>query len=438
MQVSVESTSSIERRMTIGVPAEKVDQEVEQRLQKTAKTARINGFRPGKVPVKVVKKRYGQGVRQEVIGELMRNSYVEALTQENVNPVGYPRFEPKNIEEGKDLEFVAIFEVYPEIEVADLSAISLEMPTAEIKDKDIKTMIDTLRRQHGTLKSVKRKSKKKDLLTLDYVGYQDGEAFQGGTGKDQKITLGSGQMIPGFEDGLIGSKAGESVTLELTFPEDYANEELSGKDVKFEIDVKTVEDNVLPEMNEEFFTKYGVDCKTEEDFKAEVVKNMNRELSNAVSGKLKQQIVDGLLANNDIDIPASMVEEEINRMKQEAVKQFGGNQQLDPAQLPSELFKDQAETRVKTGLLFAAIVKGNEITADADAVEAKVQELAGAYESPEEVIAYYGQPENRAQVEAVVVEDTVVELVTSKAKTKKVKMSYEDAVKPPAQNTSEG
>jgi len=433
MQVSVESTSSIERRMTIGVPAEQIEQEVEQRLQKTAKTARINGFRPGKVPVKEVKKRYGQGVRQEVIGEVMRNSYVEALTQEKVNPVGYPKFEPKNVEAGQDLEFVAIFEVYPEIEVADLSAIKLDKPEAEIKEKDIKNMIDVLQRQHGTLKSVKRKSKKKDLLTLDYIGYMDGEAFQGGTGKDQKITLGAGQMIAGFEDGLIGAKAGESVTLELTFPEDYVNEELAGKDVKFEVDVKVVEDTVLPAMDEEFFTKYGVNCKTEEDFRAEVIGNMERELKQAVSGKLKQQIVEALVEQNEVAVPSSMVEEEINKMKQEAMKQFGGGQQMDPAQLPSELFQDQAETRVKTGLLFAALVKSNEITADAEAVDAKIQEMAASYESPDEVVAFYSQAENRAQIEAFVIEEAVVELVSSQAKIKKAKMSYEDAVKPAEQ-----
>jgi len=433
MQVSVESTSSIERRMTIGVPAEQIEQEVEQRLQKTAKTARINGFRPGKVPVKEVKKRYGQGVRQEVIGEVMRNSYVEALTQEKVNPVGYPKFEPKNVEAGQDLEFVAIFEVYPEIEVADLSGIKLEKPEAEIKEKDIKNMIDVLQRQHGTLKSVKRKCKKKDLLTLDYIGYIDGDAFQGGTGKDQKITLGAGQMIAGFEDGLIGAKAGESVTLELTFPEDYVNEELAGKDVKFEVDVKVVEDTILPEMNEEFFTKYGVSCKTEEDFRAEVIGNMERELKQAVSGKLKQQIVDALVEQNEVDVPSSMVEEEINKMKQEALRQFGGDQQMDPSQLPSELFQDQAETRVKTGLLFAALVKSNEITADSEAVDAKIKEMAASYESPDEVIAFYAQAENRAQIDAFVIEEAVVELVSSQAKIKKAKMSYEDAVKPAEQ-----
>ncbi|MDX1452630.1 MAG: trigger factor, partial [Oleiphilaceae bacterium] len=354
MQVSVETTSSVERRMTIGVPAEQVDREVEQRLQQTAKTIKINGFRPGKVPVKVVKKRYGQSVRQEVLGEVMRNSYVEALSKEGINPIGYPRFEPKSMDEGKDLEFVAIFEVYPEVEVKDLAGLALEKPEAEIKEKDIKNMIDVLRRQHGTLKSVKRKSKKKDILTVDYVGYIGDEAFEGGTGKDQKITLGSGQMIPGFEDGLVGAKAGESVTLELTFPEDYGNEDLAGKEARFEVDVKTVEEVVLPEMNQEFYSKYGITADSEEAFREEVVKNMERELKQAVSSKMKQQVIAALIEQNEVDVPAVMLEQEINKMKQEAVQQFGGGQQMDLSQLPSELFKDQAESRVKTGLLFAA------------------------------------------------------------------------------------
>jgi len=430
MQVSVETTSSIERRMTIGVPADQVDQEVEQRLQQTAKTIRINGFRPGKVPTKIVKKRYGPSVRQEVVGEVMRNSYVEAIGKEGITPVGYPKFEPKNIEEGKDLEFVAVFEVYPEIESVDISGISLEKPEATIKEKDIKNMIDVLRRQYGTLKSVKRKCKKKDLLTLDYVGYMDGEAFQGGTGKDQKITLGEGRMIPGFEDGLVGAKAGETVELDLTFPEGYANEELAGKDVKFEVDVKVVEDVVLPAMDEAFFSKYGVSSQTEDEFKAEITSNMERELNQAVTNKLKQQIVEALVAQNEVTVPESMAEEEINKMKQEAISQFGGDQKMDLSQLPSELFKDQAENRVKTGLLFAALIKEHDLKAEEAKVEAKIQELASSYESPDEVIDWYEKQENRAQIEALIVEDAVVDLVVSKAKVKLKKMSYDDAVKP--------
>ena len=429
MQVSVETTSSIERRVTIGVPAEQIEKEVEQRLQQTAKTVRINGFRPGKVPAKVVKKRFGPQVRQEVIGEMMRNSYAEALGKEGIAPVGYPKFEPKQVEEGKDFEFVAIVEVYPEIESVNFEGVAIEQPTAEIKDKDIKDMIEVLRRQHGTPKSVKRKSKKKDTLVVDFKGFIGDEAFEGGTAQDQKITLGSGQMIPGFEDGLIGSKAGEEVELTVTFPEDYGNEALAGKEARFEVSVKEVIEVVLPEMNQEFFSKYGVESESEEDFKAEVTKNMERELKNAVNNYAKQQIVKALSENNEIDVPESMVAQEIDTMKREAMQQFGGGQDMDLSQLPNELFQEQAQARVKTGLLFAAMVKLNDLKADPAKVEEKIQEIAATYETPEEVVAHYSKPENRSQVEAVIVEDAVVELVSSKAKVKKKKMSYEDAVK---------
>jgi len=428
MQVSVETTSSIERRMTIGVPADQIEKEVEQRLQQAAKTVRINGFRPGKVPAKVVKKRYGSSVRQEVVSEVMRNSYIEAIGQEGIAPVGYPKFEPKTVEEGKDLEFIAVIEISPEIENVEVSGLKLEQPVAEIKDKDVKNMIETLRRQYGTQKSVKRKSKKKDILTLDFKGYVDGEAFEGGEATDQKLILGSGKMIPGFEDGLIGSKAGESVELNVTFPDDYGNADLAGKEAKFDVDVKLVEDTVLPEMDEEFFSKYGVTATSEEEFVAEVTANMERELKQAFNGGIKQQIVAQLSELNEVDVPASMVEEETNKMKQEAIQQYGAGQDLDLSQLPSELFKDQAESRVKTGLLFAAIIKGNKLTADQAKVDEKIQEMAATYESPEEVVAMYSKPENRSQVEAFVLEEQVVEFILSQVKVKNKKMSYEDAV----------
>lgn len=428
MQVSVETTSSIERRMTIGVPADQIEKEVEQRLQQAAKTVRINGFRPGKVPAKVVKKRYGSSVRQEVVSEVMRNSYIEAIGQEGIAPVGYPKFEPKTVEEGKDLEFIAVIEISPEIENVEVSGLKLEQPVAEIKDKDVKNMIETLRRQYGTQKSVKRKSKKKDILTLDFKGYVDGEAFEGGEATDQKLILGSGKMIPGFEDGLIGSKAGESVELNVAFPDDYGNADLAGKEAKFDVDVKLVEDTVLPEMDEEFFSKYGVTATSEEEFVAEVTANMERELKQAVNGGIKHQIVAQLSELNEVDVPASMVEEETNKMKQEAIQQYGAGQDLDLSQLPSELFKDQAESRVKTGLLFAAIIKGNKLTADQAKVDEKIQEMAATYESPEEVVAMYSKPENRSQVEAFVLEEQVVEFILSQVKVKNKKMSYEDAV----------
>lgn len=432
MQVSVEATSSIERRMTIGVPSDQIDQKVEERLLQAARTVRINGFRPGKVPVTVVRKRFGNSVRQEVVGEVMSSSYSEALSSQGITPISYPRFEPKTMEAGKDLEFVAIFEVYPEIAAPDLAGLSLIQPEVEIKEKDIKNMIDVLRRSQGTLKAVKRKSKKKDVVTVDFVGYIGDEAFEGGAANGQRITLGSDQMIPGFEDGLVGAKAGDKVEVNVTFPEDYKSEKLAGKAARFDVEVKEVEEVELPELDVEFFKKYGVSCETEADFEKEVVKNMERELKQAINGRLKQQIVASFDESSDVAVPASMLEQEINRMKQEAIQQFGGGKNLDLSRLPSELFKDRAEKRVKTGLLFAAIIKQHGLVADAALVEEKIKALSESYEDPQELISWYSRPENRVHIEHAVIEDQVVDLVQSKAKVKKEKMSYEDAVKPDA------
>ena len=289
-------------------------------------------------------------------------------------------------------------------------------------------MIDVLRRQHGTPKSVKRKCKKKDILTIDFKGSIDGEEFEGGAAEDHKLTLGSGSMIPGFEEGLIGAKAGETVEVDVTFPEDYGKEELAGKDAKFEVVVKEVTDTVLPEMNEEFFSKYGVTVDSEEAFREEVVKNMERELKQAITLTTKKQIIDQLTDINEIAVPAAMVSSEVDRMKQEAVQQYGGGQ-LDPSQLPNELFQAQAESRIKNGLVLNGVIKQFDIKADAEVVDAKIEEMAATYESPEEVTSFYSQPENRSQVEALVLEDAAIEHVMGLVKVKKKKMSYEDAVK---------
>ncbi|MBE0484604.1 trigger factor [Marinobacter sp.] len=427
MQVSVETTSNIERRMTIGVPAQEIDQAVQKRLQETARTVRLNGFRPGKVPMSVVKRRFGESVRQEVVGEAMRDNYIKALQEQDVNPAGWPKFEPKSMEEGKDLEFVAIFEVLPEIELGDLSKVEVEKPIAEVADKDIDTMIDNLRGQQATMKEVKRKSKNKDVVTIDFKGSIDGEEFEGGAAEGHRLTLGSGQMIPGFEKGIVGGKTGEELEIEVTFPEDYQNEDLAGKPAKFEIKIHKVEEPQLPELNQEFFQKFGIDAEDEAAFREEVKKNMERELKQAVSNKVKNDVVDGLLATTELDIPAALIDQEIDRLRQDAVQRFGG--QVDFQQLPKEIFEDQAKRRVKTGLLFQEVVKKNELKAEPAQVDEKIQEIASTYEQPEEVIAHFSSnPDQKAQIEASVLEDAVVDLVLGQAKVVEKKMKYEEAV----------
>jgi trigger factor len=427
MQVSVESTSNIERRMTIGVPAQEIEQAIDKRLQHAAKTVKMNGFRPGKVPLSVVKRRFGDGIRQEVLSEVMRESYVKAGEEQQVEPAGWPKFEPKTVEAGKDLEFVAVFEVLPEIELGDLSKINVEKPKAEITEKDIDTMVDNLRRQQATMKSVKRKSKKKDVVHIDFTGYVDGEVFEGGTAENQKLTLGSGQMIPGFEEGIIGAKAGEELEVEATFPEDYQNKELAGKAAKFEVKVNEVEEPVLPPLDQEFFEKYGIKAEDEAEFRAEVKKNMERELKQAISNKVKNDVVDGLLETTELEVPQNLIDQEVDRLRQDAVKRFGG--QMDPQQLPAELFTDQAKRRVKTGLLFQELVKKNDLKAPAEKVDEKIQEIASTYEEPDEVIAHFNSnPQQKAQVESSVLEDEVVDFVLDQANVKEKKMKYEEAV----------
>jgi len=427
MQVSVETTSNIERRMTIGVPAQEIDQAVQKRLQETARTVRLNGFRPGKVPMSVVKRRFGDSIRQEIVGEVMRDNYIKALQEQDVNPAGWPRFEPKTMEEGKDLEFVAIFEVLPEIELGDLSKVEVEKPVSEVTDKDIDTMIDNLRRQQATMKEVKRKSKNKDVVTIDFKGSIDGEEFEGGSAESHRLTLGSGQMIPGFEKGIVGGKAGEELEIDVEFPADYHNEDLAGKPAKFAITIHKVEEPQLPELDQEFFKRFGIEAEDEAAFREEVKKNMERELKQAVSNKVKNDVVEGLLATTELDIPSALVDQEIDRLRQDAVQRFGG--QVDFQQLPKEIFEDQAKRRVKTGLLFQEVVKKNDLKADDAKVEEKIQEIASTYEQPDEVIAHFSSnPDQKAQVESSVLEDAVVDHVLAQAKVSEKKMKYEEAV----------
>ncbi len=427
MQVSVETTSNIERRMTIGVPAQEIDQAVQKRLQETARTVKMNGFRPGKVPMSVVKRRFGDSVRQEIVGEVMRDNYIKALQEQDINPAGWPKFEPKTMEEGKDLEFVAVFEVLPEVELGDFSKISIEKPKAEITDKDVDTMIDNLRRQQATMKSVKRKSKNKDVVLIDFKGFVDGEEFEGGAAENHKLTLGSGEMIPGFEKGIVGGKAGEELEIEVTFPEDYQNEELAGKPAKFEIKINEVQEPQLPELDAEFFKKFGIDAEDEATFREEVQKNMERELKQAVSNKVKNDVVEGLLESTELEVPTALIDQEIDRLRQDAVQRFGG--QVDFQQLPKEIFEEQARRRVKTGLLFQEVVKQNDLKADPAKVDEKIQEIASTYEQPEEVVAHFNSsPEQKQQIESSVLEDTVVDLILGQAQVKEKKLKYEEAI----------
>jgi trigger factor len=429
MQVSVESTSALERRMTIGVPAERIETEVTKRLQQTARRAKVAGFRPGKVPMSVIRQRYEDAARQEALGDLIQATFYEAVTAQKLNPAGSPAVEPKLFEKGKDLEYVATFEVFPEFEVTGLEGIAIERLQADVAEADLDKMLEILRKQNTRFEAATRAAQDADQLTIDFVGKVDGEVFAGGSAKATQLVLGSGRMIPGFEDGLLGAAVGEERVLNLTFPADYQNLELAGKAAEFTVNVTAVAAPTLPELNAEFFALFGVKEGGLDDFRAEVRKNMQRELRQAVKSKVKNQVMDGLLAANPIEVPKTLLGNEVNRLRVQAVQQFGGN--IKPDQLPAELFEEQARRRVVLGLIVAEVVKQFELKPDDARVREMIQEMASAYQEPEQVVAwYYKNDQQMNEVRSVVLEEQVVDTVLSKANVTDKSVSYEDAVKP--------
>lgn len=434
MQVSVETTEGLERKLTIAIPGDRVDTAVNARLQEAAQTIRLNGFRQGKVPLKVVKNKFGKGVRQEVVGELMNQTYFEAIAQESLKPAGQPRIEPTSMDEGKDVEFVAVFEVYPEIELPDFAAIKAERLVAEVSDDDIDEMIETLRKQRQTWVPVERAAADGDMVNIDYVGKKEGEEFQGGKAAGQNLVLGSERMIPGFEDGVIGKSAGEDFTLQLKFPDEYHSEELAGAEVEFELTLNTVSEQSLPEVNEEFFKSFGVEEGGMEAFREEVSNNMQREMKTASRNKLKTTLMDALISDLEVAIPAALMSNEIHQLKHQTVQQMGGGQGFDPHSMPDDLFREQAKRRVTLGLILGEVISQQSIQADADKVRDAVEEIAATYESPEEVVKWYYSNEEQLQgIESSVIEDQVFDYIIEQAQVSDKEVSYQDVIKPESQ-----
>lgn len=430
MQVSVETTQGLERRATITVPAATIDEKVKELLKNEYRNRRINGFRKGKVPPNVLQKLFGKEARARAAQELMQSKYFEAIMQEQINPAGPPSIEPKVNEAGKDLEFVATFEVYPQVEVQGLDKIEVEKPDVTVTDEDVDGMLETLRKQHASWKEVKRKSKKGDRITLDFTGRIDGEEFDGGKAQDFALELGQGRMIPGFEDDIIGMKAGEEKTIEVTFPDDYHAENLKGKKAEFDIVAKKVEEQELPELNDEFVAMFGVTDGGVDALKAEVRKNMERELKNTVQSKVKEQVLKGLVENNDVDLPSAMVKQEIDGLRRQAMQRFGDNQAQMP-ELPANLFEEQAKERVKVGLLLGEVIRTNDIKVDDAKVDEIIANNASAYEDPEEVVAYYkGNDELLQQVRNVALEEQAVDFILDQAKVSAKKTSFDELMNP--------
>ena len=423
MQVSVETTQGLERRLTVTVPAESVDTAVKSRLQQLAKTQRINGFRPGKVPVKVIQKRYGSAVRQEVAGDVMQQHFYQAIMQEKINPAGMPSFELTKDVAGEDLVFAATFEIYPEVEVKGLDKLKIDKPVVEITDKDLGEMMKTLQQQHATFKECKRKAKKGDKVTISFVGSIDGEEFDGGKAEDFPLELGKGQMIPGFEEPLIGAKTGDEVVAEVTFPEDYHAEALKGKDAKFVMNVTKVEGLNLPKLDDEFAVLFGVSEGGVDALKEEVKKNMQRELDQTLKTSVKQAVIDALLAANEVDVPKALLDQEVNALREQAKERFAqqGNGQNLP-ELPADMFTANAQKRVAVGLLIGQVIKDNKVEVEQSRVDALIETTASAYEDPSEVIEYYkNNQELLQQIQNLALEEQAIDTILEQAKVKEVK-----------------
>jgi trigger factor len=438
MQVSVETTSPIERVLTISVPAARVDEKVSSEVAKTAKTIRIDGFRKGKVPVSVVKKRYGQGIRMDAVEQIMRDAYVEAIQKESIQPAGMPSIEPKNFAEGADLEFVVKIEVYPEVTLADNASIKVDRVVSDVTDADVDVMLETLRKQNAEWTAVERASADGDQVTIDFVGYLGDEAFEGGAAQAHKLVLGSNTMIPGFESGVIGAKAGEERTISVTFPDDYQAENLKGKEATFKITVSEVAEQILPELDDAFVEKFGLADATIEALRAEVRKNMERELNQAIKAKLKNALFDGLLSINEVEVPSALIDQEVDALRKQAASQFGG-EGFDASQLPAELFQDEAKKRAKLGLLISEVIKKDELKVDDDRVRAFLEDMAQAYQEPQQVIDFYlKNKEQMSQVQSAVLEEQVVDKLLESAQVTEVTLGYEDAIKPNAQAEEAG
>jgi len=433
MRVSVETTSGLERRLTVGVPADRVDTAVDKRLQEAARNVRLPGFRPGKVPMRVMQQRFGAGVRQEVLGEVISQSFQEAVISENLRPAGQPSIEARKMDVGQDVEYTATFEVFPTVEVSTLDDLSVEKPVADVTDADIDDIVEVFRKQQGKLVTAERAAAEGDTVVIDFEGFRDGEAFEGGAGEGTSLELGSGRMIPGFEDGLVGASAGEEKVLKLTFPEDYQNEDLAGADVEFKVQVKEVQELELAPVDAALFAQYGLEEGTEEEFRAEVKQNMERELRNAIEASVKNQVMDAVVAaHDDLELPASLIAQEVNAMRQQMFQQFGGGapQDMDLSSvLPDEMFSEQAERRVKLGLVVAEMIGQFELTAEPAKVREAIEDIASTYQDPEEVINwYYSENEQLAGIESRVLEDAVVEKLLSTAAIAEVECSYQDAL----------
>lgn len=429
MIVSVETTHGLGRRITITITTDSIEIAVKKELIEVAKKVHTNGFRKGKVPVNIISQRYGASVRQDILSELMTRNFVDLIIKEKINPAGTPNYMPGKYKAGEDFTYSVEFEVYPEINLKDLASIKVEKPVVEITDVDVDVMLKTLHKQHATWKETDTAATKEDRVLIDFTGSVDGEELEGGKVSDFVLAIGQNCMIPGFEEGIIDHKAGETFIINVKLPDDYCTENLKGKYAKFKIFLKKVEVCKLPELTKEFITRLGVKDGSIEGLRAEVRKNMERELKGAIRNRLKSQAINGLVNTNKINVPIVLIESEIDMLRRQASQRFSGNKKHS-LELSRELFEEQAKHRVIVGLLLGEVIRTNKLKADEDLVKALIEEMASAYEDPQEVIKFYRKNnELMTNMRNVALEEQAVEAVLAKAKVKDKIINFHEFLK---------
>jgi trigger factor len=430
MQVSVENTGTLGRKLTISVPAERFEKEFTSRLTKLSKQVKMSGFRPGKVPLKVVEKQYGQQITDEVTGDLIQATYIEALGQEGLRPAGGPKIEPKPVNRGEALEYTAEFEIYPEMDSLEIKGKKIERPVSEIQDEDVDRTVDSLRKQRAEWQPVDRKADDGDQVVIDFTGKLDGEPFPGGSSTDYQLELGSGSFIAGFEEGLKGLAAGAETTLKLTFPEDYHSDQLAGKEVEFDVTVKKVREAKLPEVDEEFVKSLGVASGSVEDFRNEVRANLERERDDRQRSLVRSQVMDALLdVNSKVEIPQALILEEIKRIRSERNAYAQNAAQLADDSEPSDEEREQARRRVTLALAFAEVIRSNELKVEPEFLKKRVEAMAEGYEKPEEFVrTIYADNNRRSQLESILLEELAIDKLLESADVQDKTTSFKDLV----------
>jgi trigger factor len=425
MQVSVESIGKLERRMQVQVPAERVSKEIAARLQTISRTARLNGFRPGKAPLKVIRQQFGSQVHREVIGELLQSSYAEAVTQKQLAPAGSPRIEPQSMDEGQDLKYVATFEVFPEVVLQPLESLEVDRITAQVSESDIDAMIERLRKQQMKYAAAARPAASGDKVTIDFEGAIDGVPFAGGKGENIAIVLGEGRMLPDLEQGLVGAAPGEKRNVTVNFPADYRAAELAGKSAIFATEIKTVEEPVLPEVDEEFCKSFGVTEGGLAKLREDVAANMRRELEQAIRNRNKAAVMEKLYAANPTDVPNVLIEGQIRDMQVEAMRRAGAK---DASQAPPrDPFVEPARRRVTLGLLLNDVIRRENLVVDRARVNERLDEMVAAYgDAAAMKRAYMQNAEAMRQVESLALEDQAVDWILEHAKVHEVKSTFKE------------